>query len=314
MSFPPRIKPRRLYPGDTIGIVAPASPSNAAAVQAGISWLESQGYRIKTGASVHQTLGFLAGSDELRAADIHRMFASPEIDGIICLRGGYGTMRLLALLDYDLIRANPKVFVGYSDITALHLSIGQRTGLITFHGPMAASDMSGGLSEHTGSAFFRAVAGNRPLGRISNPPAAPPPVFITPGRAEGRLTGGNLSLLAATLGTPYEIDTSHKIICIEEVGEAPYRIDRMLTQLLLAGKLQTAAGLVFAVCAACDGDDDEADFTVDQVLRERLGGLNIPVLYHLYFGHTDEKVTLPLGAKAILDRRGLAVKETATIA
>lgn len=314
MHCPPRTKPRRLYPGDTIGVIAPASPGTPESLQAGISWLEAQGYQVETGASVDQVLGYLSGSDELRAADIHHMFSSPEVDAIFCLRGGYGTMRLLELLDYDLIRANPKIFLGYSDITALHLSIGQRAGLVTFHGPMVASDMGPGLPEYTRSSFFRTLAGARPAGLVGNPPSTPPPALISGGRAKGLLTGGNLSLLTATLGTPYELDTTDQILCIEEVGEAPYRIDRMLTQLLLAGKLQAAAGLVFAVCADCDSSEDEPDFTVEQVLKERLGSLNIPVLCQVYFGHTVEKVTLPFGVKAVLDHRGLVIGETATIA
>jgi muramoyltetrapeptide carboxypeptidase len=242
------------------------------------------------------------------------MFASPDIHGIVCLRGGYGTMRLLELLDYDCIKANPKIFVGYSDITALHISIGQRTGLVTFHGPMVASDMGKGLSDYTCEYFFRVISTTEPLGPIRNPPLSPPPVVIVPGTAQGYLTGGNLSLIAATLGTPYEINTRGKILCLEEVGEAPYRIDRMLTQLLLAGKLQDAAGIVVDACADCDVEAESPSFMVEEVLRDRLGGLHKPVLYHLYFGHTVDKATLPLGVMAELNsqRGGLSVIETAT--
>lgn len=308
-----QIKPKRLCLGDTIGVVAPASSGDLELTMAGIRWLRTQGFQVQLGKTVEQTVGFLAGTDADRAADINTMFASPLIDGIFCLRGGYGTMRLLELLDYECIRTHPKVFLGYSDITALHNSIGQRTGLVTFHGPMVASDMGKGLSDYTWDYFLRAVMANKPLGLINNPPLLPPPVFITSGTAQGYLTGGNLSLIVSTLGTPYEIDTRGKILCLEEVGEAPYRIDRMLTQLLLAGKLQETAGIVIAVCADCD-QDDPPNFTLEEVLRERLGELNKPVLYNLYFGHTEEKATLPLGVKAILaaDIGGLKVLETAT--
>jgi len=308
-----QIKPKRLYSGDTIGVIAPARHGDLELSMAGIRWLEEHGFQVQLGKTVEHTMGYLAGTDADRAADINAMFASPDIDGIFCLRGGYGTMRLLDLVDYECIRTHPKVFVGYSDITALHLSIGQRTGLVTFHGPMVASDMGKGLSDYTGDAFFRAVTTSKPLGAVINPPDVYPPVFIVPGRAQGYLTGGNLSLIVSTLGTPYEINTCGKILCLEEVGEAAYRIDRMLTQLLLAGKLQDAAGIVFAVCVDCDRDDPHG-FTVEEVLRDRLGGLNKPVLYNLHFGHTDEKATLPLGAMAILgtDIGGLEVIETAT--
>lgn len=300
MESIPQIKPKRLYPGDTIGVIAPASSGNPELAVAGVRWLEEQGFRVQLGKTVEQTMGYLSGPDALRAADINAMFASPDIDGIICLRGGYGTMRILELLDYSLIRTHPKVFVGYSDITALHLSIGQRTGLVTFHGPMVASDMGKGLSDYTWEYFSRAVTTPGPLGPVMNPPCSPSPMFIVPGVAQGQLIGGNLSLIVSSLGTPYEINTRGKILCLEEVDEAPYRIDRMLTQLLLAGKLQDANGIVFDVCAGCDRDDPPS-FTVEEVLRDRLGNLHKPVLYQLHFGHTIDKATLPLGVMAVLE-------------
>lgn len=309
------LKPKRLYPGDMIGVIAPASPGDLQSAQAGINWLKAQGFRVRAGRTLEETFGYLAGNDDIRAADINSMFASSEINGIICLRGGYGTMRLLNLIDYELIGTHPKVFVGYSDITALHLSIGQRTGLITFHGPMVASDM--GREEpslYTQDRFLRAVTSSYPLGAIYNPQPSFPPVWITPGTAQGILTGGNLSLIANTLGTPFEIDTRNKILCLEEVGEAPYRIDRMLTQLLLAGKLQQAAGIVFDVCSGCTPEENSADFTVAEVLKDRLGRLGKPVLSCLHFGHTPDKATLPLGVAAELcsEQGGLTVVESAT--
>ncbi len=310
------IKPKNLRPGDTLGVIAPASHGNVQAALAGITWLENQGFQIRLGKTVNRNWGYLSGTDAERAADIHAMFAAPDVAGIICLRGGYGTMRLLELLDYPLIQNHPKIFIGYSDITALHISISQHTGLITFHGPMVASDMNEGLSEYTRNCLFRAVTTVEPLGLINNPPLTPAPVFIVPGTAAGRLTGGNLSLIAATLGTPYEINTQGKILCLEEIGEEPYRIDRLLTQLLLAGKLQDAAGIVFAQCVDCTDRSPEPKlpvFQLEEVLQDRLGGLKKPVLYQLHFGHTPDKATLPLGVTAILgtDVRGLVITETA---
>lgn len=309
-----RIKPKRLRPGDTIGVIAPASPGDPDLAAAGVRWLEERGFRVQMGQASDHQLGYLAGTDAERAADINTMFANDDIAGIICLRGGYGTMRLLDYLDYDLIRARPKVFMGYSDITTLHISIGQRTGLVTFHGPMVASDLGKGVSDYTWGCFTRAITTPGPLGLIVNPLPCPPPVLIGSGMAQGCLTGGNLSLVAATLGTPDEIDTRDKILCLEEVGEAPYRIDRMLTQLLLAGKLQAAAGIVVAACAGCDPEEGTPDFTLEEVLRDRLGNLQKPVLYNLYFGHTAEKATLPLGVKAVLGTKagGLSIVEAAT--
>jgi muramoyltetrapeptide carboxypeptidase len=311
-----QIKPKLLRPGDTIGVIAPASPGDLESALAGINWLKECGFQVKLGETVNQkTSGYLAGTDAARASDINAMFASAEIDGIVCLRGGYGTMRLLDLLDYNIIQAHPKVFVGYSDITALHISINQRTGLVTFHGPMVASDMGQDLSDYTWDCFSRAVFSREPLGLISNPPLSTAPQFIVPGTAHGYLTGGNLSLITATLGTAYEINTEDKILCLEEIGEAPYRIDRMLTQLLLAGKLHAAAGIVVAVCTDCDSAAEPLDFLVKDVLLDRLGDLKIPVLCNLYFGHTTDKATLPLGITATLSNKagGLVITESATI-
>lgn len=308
-----QIKPKRLCPGDTIGVIAPASPGDLELSMAGVRWLEKQGFQIKLGRSAQQTLGYLAGSDADRAKDINEMFLSSEVDGIVCLRGGYGTMRILELLDYDAIRDHPKVFVGYSDITALHTSIGQRTGLVTFHGPMVASDMGKEISDYTRDSFYQAIMAAEPLGPIHNPPLSLPPEVIVPGKAQGYLTGGNLSLVVSTLGTPYEIDTRGKILCLEEVGEAPYRVDRMLTQLSLAGKLKDAAGIAVAVCTDCD-EEDPPGFTLEEVLKDRLGSLTKPVLYKLYFGHTSDKATLPLGVMAAINtvKGGLTVMERAT--
>ena len=295
-----RIKPRRLRPGSVIGVVAPAGAGDPALTDAGVCWLEERGFQVMLGKSVYKSYGYLAGDDAERAADLNDMFADPGIDGIVCLRGGYGAMRILDQIDYELIRRNPKVFTGYSDITALHLSIGQRAGLVTFHGPMAASDMGKDIPEYTAESWLRAVGEAVPLGEIAKPENALPPVCLVPGKGRGRLMGGNLSLLCATLGTPYEIDTRGAILCLEEVGEEPYRIDRLLTQLLLAGKLQKAAGIVFGVCSGCEGEKEQ-DFTLEEVLRDRLGGLTVPVLHSLHFGHTPEKATLPLGVEAQLD-------------
>lgn len=315
MQVSSRIKPRRLRSGATLGIIAPASPGDAQVAAAGFEFLRSQGFSLQLGRSCAQSTGFLSGPDRLRAADIHAMFADPGIDGILCLRGGYGTMRLLDLLDYELIRAHPKVFAGYSDITALHTAIGQRSGLVTFHGPMVASDMGNEIPDYTWKCFTHAVMDDQPLGRLLNPVCTEPPAWLAAGKARGMLAGGNLSLIVSTLGTPYELDTAGKILCLEEVGEAPYRLDRMLTQLLLAGKLQEAAGIVFDVCAGCDDADDTPGFTTEEVLQERLDHLPVPVLSRFYFGHTREKTTLPFGIPAELNsfENSFTVTETATI-
>ncbi|GEA14870.1 peptidase U61 [Moorella sp. E308F] len=297
----PIIKPPALQKGDTIGIIAPASPlPDPAYLARGIDFWLSLGYRVRTGTHISKATGYLAGSDAGRLADLHQMFQDPEVKAIICLRGGYGTLRLLADLDYNLIRYHPKILVGYSDITALHLALNRMTGLVTFHGPMLYPELgSKALPPYTRESLCRALAVASPLGSIPPAPGLPPPVTITPGRAEGIVTGGNLSLVVATLGTPFEIDTRGKILFIEEVDEAPYRIDRMLTQLKLAHKLEAAAGIVLGFCTGCENPSLQPGLL--EVITDHLAPLGIPCFYGLPAGHLATQATLPLGIRARLD-------------
>ncbi|WP_406677675.1 S66 peptidase family protein [Moorella sp. ACPs] len=297
----PIIKPPALQRGDTIGIIAPASPlPDPEYLARGISFWLSLGYRVRTGTHISKATGYLAGSDAGRLADLHLMFQEPEVKAIFCLRGGYGTLRLLDDLDYNLIRHHPKILVGYSDITALHLALNRMTGLVTFHGPMLYPELGGGdLPPYTREGLCRALAVASPLGSIPPAPGLPPPVAITPGRAEGIVTGGNLSLVVATLGTPFEVDTEGKILFLEEVDEAPYRIDRMLTQLKLAGKLEAAAGIVFGFCTRC-GDSSHQPGLLE-IITGHLAPLGIPCFYGLPAGHLATQATLPLGIRARLD-------------
>nr|WP_320147809.1 LD-carboxypeptidase [uncultured Anaeromusa sp.] len=307
------IKPKPLRPGDTLGLLAPASPGKAEELEAGVHWLQAQGFQVRLGKSAAYTEGICAGTDALRIDDLHTFFADPSIAGILCIRGGYGSMRLLPQLDFELIKRHPKVFMGYSDITALHTFLQQQCGLVSFHGPMAASDFgreprSAFTCEHS----LRALTSTKPLGELPAPPAGAVPFFLVPGAASGPLCGGNLSLIAATLGTPYELDTTGRILCLEEVGEAPYRLDRLLTQLHLAGKLQAAAAIVMGVCSGCDSEEDPLGQRTADVLRERLGSLGKPVLCDVSFGHTPDKLTLPLGVQATISpQASLALTEAA---
>ncbi|HEX3030721.1 MAG TPA: LD-carboxypeptidase [Bacillota bacterium] len=298
------IRPAALAAGDLLGVVAPASgPVNMAGVMRGKRYLERQGFKVQLSAGVLRRTGYLAGSGEERLADLEEMFSSPVIKGIICLRGGYGSMHLLEKLDYELIAANPKVFVGYSDITALHLAIGQKTGLVTFHGPMLASDWGQRPPPYTWECFQQAVQTAGPVGRIANPQEGSQLYTVVPGKASGVLKGGNLSIITATLGTPFEINTRGCILFLEEIGEQPYRVDRMLTQLSLAGKLQQAAGIVIGECFDCEPRtaSAEEEITLAEVFRRCLGALGIPCFYGLKLGHTAEKATLPLGVEAEID-------------
>lgn len=308
-------KPPALLPGSTIGIIAPAGPvAGPSCIEDGIRVLEGLGFRVVLGKHALNKNKYLAGSDPERAADISAMFLDPRVDGVVCLRGGYGSMRLLHRIDYRIIRRSPKVLVGYSDITALQLAIWKKAGLVTFSGPMLAPDFACAGNGHMLKQFYRALTNPRPLGVI---PLAPGDrgVVIKPGRARGRLLGGNLSLVTATLGTPYEINTRGAILFLEEVNEEPYRIDRMLRQLWLAGKLQAAAGIVFGKFAGCEAVDGEESFTLLEVLRESLEGIKVPCFYGLGVGHITLKATLPLGVIAEMDAGNclLNIIESATI-
>ncbi len=316
------IKPSRLTSGDTVGLIAPASSAfEPSTIREGIETLQSLGFRVKLGPHIREKRGYLAGSDVDRAADLHQMFKDDEIKAIFALRGGYGSMRLLNLIDYDLIKNHPKILIGYSDITSLLVAIHQKTGLVTFHGPVATSS----FSKYTREIFWKMVSSPQAAGEIPHPEPANPlrPTAhlntIRPGKATGRLIGGNLTLFTALLGTPYEADTRDAILFLEETGEEPYDIDRMLTQLRLAGKLDQIAGLVFDKCPDCKPSDYKPAFyntlSLEEVLEDRLGTLRCPVLYGLHLGHESDKPTLPLGITATLDadRQRLIFEESAVI-
>ncbi|MEW6540065.1 MAG: LD-carboxypeptidase [Bacillota bacterium] len=291
-----------LKPHDLIGIVAPAGPLlDNGVLDKGLQTLHTLGFRTTVGRHALAASGYLAGSDAQRAADLMEMFSRPEVRAIVCLRGGYGTMRLLDDIDYDLIRKNPKILVGFSDITGLHLAIRKRCGLVTFHGPMVSTDFGKQLSTFTREQFLRVLtagAGPRP---ITNPPDGPRPVTVTPGQARGELVGGNLTLVTALLGTPFEIETRGRILFLEEVGENPYRLDRMLSQLRLAGKLTAAAGVIFGECEDCGSGPGGQGSSVAHVLKDRLGDLGLPCFYGLAIGHGTHRATLPLGVTATMD-------------
>jgi len=271
------------------------------------------GFKVKLGKSCYSKYGYLAGRDELRAEDLNSMFRDTEVDGIICLRGGYGTIRILELLDYNLIRANPKVFVGYSDITVIHIAINQISNLVTFHGPMAASDLAGDISKFSLESLFNSILHEDFDGNLKNPTEEL--ITINGGVAEGQIIGGNLSLIASTIGTPYEIDTKGKIIFIEEIGEEPYRIDRMLNQLKLSNKLQEAEGIILGNFSNCMPEDPDMSLTLEEVIDDLIRPLNKPTLYNLQAGHCDPNITIPFGVRVRLnaDRKEIVVLEKPTL-
>ena len=312
-----QILPPRLKAGDTVGLITPSSyvsdPDELAFAKRFCEFFQ---LKWKLGTNVGQRAGYLAGTPQQRVDDLQSMFADREVRGVFCIRGGYGSAQMLDRIDYGLIRTSPKVFLGYSDITALHTAIAQRTGLVTFHGPVSLSHLTDWSQQHLRAAVF----GTEPIGAVTNPPESNPlrashtMRTVRGGRAIGALAGGNLTLLLTTLGTPYAIETAGRILLVEEVGEDIYRIDRMLTQLRLAGKLHAAAGIVVGECKDCPPPGHDSAYSLGEVIDSLLGDLGIPVLYGLSFGHTVDQVTLPLGTLATLDadRQTLTVTRAAT--
>lgn len=291
-------RPALLNPGDTVALICPASPVPSETLRTCINSLHFLGLRpVLLPGCIHRR-GYLAGSDRQRALDLNRAFSNAEYKGIFCLRGGYGSPRILPLLDLKTIRENPKCFVGFSDITALHLVFNQRCGFQTFHGPMPASDysqMDGFSLSSLKENLFSSASG----GFLSNPSQQPPKVLI-PGKARGILIGGNLTLLVHTLGSPYEINTRGKILFLEETGESLYRIDRSLTALALAGKLRDCRGILLGTFTQTGTSDGEKEELI-RLFKELLAPWKKPTLYNLCAGHHSPQITLPLGAEVAFD-------------
>lgn len=305
------IKPPVIGRGDTVGIVAPSSPIfEEGDVEFTFEWLERLGLRWKVGKNTFKRWSDLAGTDEERLSDFHAMWADPEVKLILPIRGGNGSVRLLPHLDFELIRNNPKVLIGYSDITGLLIPIHQKTGLVTMHGPTAGSFFE---SEYTYENFVRLLTRTDPGGEVPDPeqkddwnPDYPPyRMVIAPGRGSGRLTGGCLTLIRQLMGTAWEIETRGRLLFIEDVGEEPHSIDRMITQLELAGKLRDIAGLIVGECVSCRPGNSKRNVlslnqSVEAMLREKFEGARYPVIYGMRIGHSADKCTLPLGVMASL--------------
>jgi len=288
---PPIVIPRRLRPGDRIGILSPAGPVEPSDLKPGIDLLLSRGFRIHVAPHVYDRLGYLAGDDEARLSDLHAMFLDREITALVCARGGYGSLRLLDRIDYDLIQEHPKILVGYSDITALLMAVHRRTGLITFHGPMVRGLSK--ISDPSLGAFFHTLMTDTPMVMDHLEGNA-----LIYGEVEGPLMGGNLTLICHLVGTPFFPSLDGAILFIEDQGEPPYRIDRMLTHLSLAGHLKGIAGLVGGEFKDCGEPID-----TDRLLMAVASDLNIPLITGFPVGHGPNNLILPLGMTARLDTR-----------
>jgi len=297
------LTPPILKRGDIIGICAPASaPDTTATLDAGIRYLERLGYRIKLGRNVHRKRGYLAGTDAQRAADLNSLFGDPRVKAIFTVRGGYGSHRILPLLNYRAIKRNPKILVGYSDITALQLAIFAKTRLLSFSGPMVASDMGRSFTGEAEAWFWRCMTSARKL----------PPLpcrkdsfqeIGTQRPSSGRLLGGNLSLVAALVGTPYFPSTENIILLLEEIDERPYRIDRLLHQLKLAGVLDRSKGLALGAFTGCLPAKGKRSLTLIDVFRETFHRYSYPILSRFRVGHLKNPMTIPVGALVRLNPR-----------
>jgi len=307
------IKPKPLKKGDTIGVIGPSSPTPIERIEATIEEIQSLGFKVIMGESCYSAHGYLSGSDELRAKDVNEMFNNKNVDGIWCIRGGYGTPRILDKIDYNMIRLNPKVFIGYSDITALHIAINQKSELVTFHGPMASTELFHKIDDFTLECLNKNIMDNQALGLINNPKDIEIQTLVA-GKCKGKLIGGNLSLVSGTIGTPYEVDTKGKILFLEDIDEEPYKIDRMLTQLKLSGKLDDAEGFIFGDWNNCVAEEPEKSLTLMEIFNELIVPLGKPTIYNLMAGHCKPMITLPFGVNARLDadNKNLFIDESAT--
>ncbi len=302
-------KPRRLKPGDRIVLASPSKAPEPAAVEKAACRLRALGYEVVVPDDLCLRRGYLAGSDRARAERLNAALLDEETACLLCMAGGYGAMRLLPFLDWDRLAARriPPAIVGFSDITALHIALNRRLGWVTYHGPMGMTMWGGdeppapALAEQFWASLGALVPGGTsvfwPLPFMEHPV----PVPLAPGVAEGRLCGGNLALVTALMGTPWEIDTRGTILFLEDVGEEPYRVDRMLCELALAGKLEVCAGILLGGWTHCHAETPNASLRLEEVFEDYFVGLGIPVLSGWPSGHLPNQLTLPLGVRVRID-------------
>jgi muramoyltetrapeptide carboxypeptidase len=313
-------KAKRLKRGDKIGVVSPASSTaRKSDILRATEMLEKIGYKVAVGKFVNKQRGIVSATEEERVADLHEMFSRDDIDAVFVTQGGYGSIQLLDKIDYELIRTHPKIFIGFSDITAILLAIYKKAGLVTFHGPGMVRFNDEELSEYTLALMMKALCTNIPIGTI--PPADPTKWIYTleGGTCEGELIGGNLTLICTSLGTPYEIDTAGKILFIEDIDIEPWTFDHMLCHLRNAGKLKDVVGVAVSECVNCVPREFKPEYYVDisleDVLNYYLKPLGIPVLYGLPLGHLKNMATIPVGVRARLnaDKKELTILENGVI-
>lgn len=293
------IKPKKLNRGDLIGVIAPSSPiNNSEKINNAVKYFEAQGYPVLLGKSVFSERGYLAGDDDLRLNDFHSMFANKEVKAIICLRGGYGAIRFIDKINFKLIRSNPKIFVGFSDITTLQLAILEKAKLITFAGPMISTYF--GLDENENfieEQFWDMITSNKKKRRVVNPNSEKYFV-LNKGRAEGRLIGGNLTSLIALSGSGFLPSFDNSILLLEEISEPPYKIDRMFNMLRRQNIIKKAKGIILGRFIDCyEQDSDKKTLTLNEVILDYFANIRKPVIYNVNHGHVNNNITLPIGAR-----------------
>ena len=297
--------PPGLRQGDTIMLVAPSGSISPERIELAKKQLLALGYRVRVQDDAASEYGYLAGDDARRAAELMAAFRQPDVDAIFPMKGGYGVTRILDRLDYEIIRQHPKIVVGYSDITALHLALAAKANLVTFHSPNASTGFTpeSGFNEYAAKYLWRSILADQNDESSSpivyeSPVGSKPMRAMRPGVAQGRLTGGNLTLISSLMGTPYEMKTAKRVVFLEDIGEAPYRIDRYLSQLKLAGKLRNPAAVILGQFTDCDAD---GGLSLQQVFEDYFADAPYPVIANFPAGHVSSNATLPMGVNVEVD-------------
>ena len=304
------MKPKILRPGDTIALIAPAStPQLKAKITKSVAYFEKLGCRVVLGKNIEKQNGYLAGTDAQRLADLHTVIKNKQVKAIFMLRGGYGTIRLLNDLDYDLIAKNPKIFIGYSDATTLFNAIYKKTGLQScFYGPMPGVDIWNGFDPFAEECLWRMISSDKPFGELPTDKGEIRQLYGKKSEVIGRVIGGNLTVFSSLMGTPYLPSLRDKILFFEDVNEHPYRIDRYLAQLKASGALSQAKAILLGQFSDCE--DKPPTLTIDQVFKDYLSKLGVPVLSNLPFGHIPRQWTVPLGAKMKIENGKISIIES----
>ena len=298
--------PEKLKKGDTVAIVAPSSPVTKEQADACKRLVEDMGYKVRMGKCTYLSIhGYSAGTGEEKAEDINEMFADKTVNAIWCIRGGDTSSHAMDKIDYEIVRNNPKIFVGYSDITNLHVNFNQKCDLVTFHGPMVKSNMLNDFDDFTKTSFDKALNMGEEL-TLENPDGENFKVMAE-GHAKGTVVGGNLALLTSMIGTPYEVDAKGKILFIEDVDENVERLDRMMYQLKYSNKLKDANGIIFGDFTDCVNNRDNS-YTVIEMLKDVLAGYDKPVMYNIKSGHCFPMSTIPFGTTCVMDTNSGTIK------